>query len=702
VDAHLELIQKGMRLHQAGRVQEAATIYQQVLAFNPDHADANHLLGVLVNGSGRPEAALDLISRAIKAAPNQPIYHNNLGNVLRDLGRLDDALASYRKALALKPDYAGAHYNLGKILRQLGRLDEALASYHKALAIRPDFAEAHGNLGAVLQDLGRTAEALTSYRRATVLKPETDSYWADMVGCLTDFTFTAVDDLTLLGLLQLLERPTVHPHAIARPVISALRHVPELSRLLRLTRPGEPASQIAYADAAERLAGLPLLLRIMELSPINDLETERLLAVLRRAMIQDTLAGTRDDKDLQFSVALALHCFVNEYVFSETAEETEAVERLQQQIAKQVEDGQDVPSSLLTALGAYRPLHRFPWAGKLLDRVWTGPIKTVILRQIAEPLAERSQRAQIPRLTPIENTVSQAVREQYEENPYPRWMKLGVAIKAETIGEFLRKSSLQVEVDDYDPPERPEILVAGCGTGRHALQTASQFADGQVLAVDLSLSSLAYAIRKTQELGVSNIDFAQADIMELGRLGRQFDLIECVGVLHHLHDPLAGWRVLVDLLRPGGAMKIGLYSEAARQDVVAARALIAETGYAATAEDIRRCRRHIIDLANDSDSELAKICARQSFFTLSECRDLLFHVQEHRFTLPQIDAALKTLGLRFLGFDLEDRKTLTSFKKSHPESDAPASLPLWHLFELENPDTFRGMYQFWCRKPPDR
>ncbi len=149
-------------------------------------------------------------------------------------------------------------------------------------------------------------------------------------------------------------------------------------------------------------------------------------------------------------------------------------------------------------------------------------------------------------------------------------------------------------------------------------------------------------------------------------------------------------------------MKIGLYSEAARQDVVAARALIAETGYAATPEDIRRCRRHIIGLAKDSDLEVSKICARQSFFTLSECRDLLFHVQEHRFTLPQIDGALKALGLRFLGFNFEDRKALTAFRKSHSERDALTSLPLWHHFERETPDTFRGMYQFWCRKHPDR
>ena len=76
----------------------------------------------------------------------------------------------------------------------------------------------------------------------------------------------------------------------------------------------------------------------------------------------------------------------------------------------------------------------------------------------------------------------------------------------------------------------------------------------------------------------TNIDYAQADILQLGAIGRTFDLIQSAGVLHHLADPWAGWRVLLSLLRPGGVMRIGLYSETARRGVVAARAFIAQRG----------------------------------------------------------------------------------------------------------------------------
>ena len=115
---------------------------------------------------------------------------------------------------------------------------------------------------------------------------------------------------------------------------------------------------------------------------------------------------------------------------------------------------------------------------------------------------------------------------------------------------------------------KPDVLVAGCGTGQHALDTASRFLNCNVLAVDLSLSSLSYAMRKTQELGVTNIEYMQGDILKLNQLERKFDIIESEGVLHHMDDPLAGWKVLVDRLRSDGLMKIGLYSDIARQRII--------------------------------------------------------------------------------------------------------------------------------------
>jgi SAM-dependent methyltransferase len=270
--------------------------------------------------------------------------------------------------------------------------------------------------------------------------------------------------------------------------------------------------------------------------------------------------------------------------------------------------------------------------------------------------------------------------------------------KSESIGAVLKATPFRFDLGDYETPNSPEVLIAGCGTGQHSLNTASRFKDARVLAIDLSFSSLSYAERKTTELRVSNIEYAQADIMELGTLDRQFDLIESAGVLHHLGDPMAGWKVLVDLLKSGGLMRIALYSETARHDIITGRSMIAEMGYTSSAEDIRRCRQDFIAMADDGNGAMAKICEREDFYSLSTCRDLLFHVQEHRFTIPQIGEALDVLNLKFLGFEMPNQSAMKRFKDIYPKETDLTSLALWHEFEQQHPDTFIGMFQFWCIK----
>jgi len=214
-----------------------------------------------------------------------------------------------------------------------------------------------------------------------------------------------------------------------------------------------------------------------------------------------------------------------------------------------------------------------------------------------------------------------------------------------------------------------------------------------MLAVDLSLASLGYARRKSEELGVS-IAYAQADILELGTTGRQFDLIESLGVLHHLADPWAGWDALLSLLRPGGFMLLGLYSEAARRPVVAARARIAERGIGDGAEDIRSFRQ---DLIQSGDPQ-ASILESEDFFSLSACRDLLFHVQEQRTTLAEIARFIQDRNLHLLGFELDDA-VQAAYRKRFLQDRAATDLACWEAFEADHPGLFGGMYTFWVQKP---
>ena len=188
-------------------------------------------------------------------------------------------------------------------------------------------------------------------------------------------------------------------------------------------------------------------------------------------------------------------------------------------------------------------------------------------RLIDEPILEKKIAKKISVLEEISDDVSLKVRKQYEANPYPRWVKLGLFIKAKPIARVCDELKLQLHSKNITKVNAPFILIAGCGTGQHSIGTASRFLNCNVTAVDLSLASLAYAKRMSTEFNFNNIHYLQADILHLHQMDKKFDIIESSGVLHHMNNPMAGWKVLVDLLKPDGLMKISLYSELARKHI---------------------------------------------------------------------------------------------------------------------------------------
>ena len=165
------LLQKGLILHQIGRLEEARVWYRKVLAVNPKHFDSLHFSAVLESQLGRLEIAVKLFDQALAVNTTNAAVFSNRGNALKELNRLDDALASYDAAIRINPDYADAFYNRAITLKALNRLDDALASYNEAIRIKPNYAEAFSNRGITLKALNRLDEALASYNDAIRIKP---------------------------------------------------------------------------------------------------------------------------------------------------------------------------------------------------------------------------------------------------------------------------------------------------------------------------------------------------------------------------------------------------------------------------------------------------------------------------------------------------------------------------------------------------
>jgi Flp pilus assembly protein TadD len=168
----------GAQHHQAGRLAEAEAIYRQVLAVQPDHADARQLLGALASQVGQMHARVGRTSEAIVAfqhavtlSPHAPELRNNLGSALAQAKRFPEAIAAYREAIQIKPDYFDAHFNLGNILRAAGDASGAAEHYLAALRAGPTHARLCNDLGNALYELGFPDDAAAAYRRAMQLDP---------------------------------------------------------------------------------------------------------------------------------------------------------------------------------------------------------------------------------------------------------------------------------------------------------------------------------------------------------------------------------------------------------------------------------------------------------------------------------------------------------------------------------------------------
>ena len=287
------------------------------------------------------------------------------------------------------------------------------------------------------------------------------------------------------------------------------------------------------------------------------------------------------------------------------------------------------------------------------------------------------------------------VQSQYEENPYPRWTRLPKDTSKKYLNSHIQSKFPYAGFQRLNEDRNPEILIAGCGTGQHSIGTSQLFKGAKILAGDLSIASLSYAKRKTVELGINSIEYAQADLLKLNSLGRSFDVIESSGVLHHLENPFEGFAVLLSLLRPHGIMKLGFYSGLARRDIVRVRSLISLAGIGSSSQNIRGYRKHLLGLKISENYGFAT--SSSDFFSTSACRDLLFHVQEHRMNLRTLNRFLKDNNLTFLGFEI-DSSVIQAYKKRFLNDMPATNLEQWHIYEEENPDTFIGMYQFSIQK----
>lgn len=691
--AHLlPMLRAAMRAIETGRFGQAEGFLDSLLGQEPDFPDALHLKGHIALQRGRLDEGRALVEKAIAGDFHFENYHLTLGHILLAAGDYAAAQQSFGTALTLNQKLPDAYVGLAHVFIAEGSLDAAIGALLTGRQELPKHAETNYMLGYCLMAKGDVKNAMIYFGRALHSAPDNVRYRVGFARSLRDLRLKKPDPALVATVLPMLGTPGVEPRDLAPVIESAIRLDPVFASLAAIeVMPAEEAAEVLARPDGPDFAVIPVLAAWLAHGLVSDAAIERRLTALRHGALHLALTSpVALERHTRLLALMAARAFQAEYIDQVDAAETDRLDQLEQLLAAQ-DPAHAAPSFAVYA--CYRPLYRRTDAARLQAADWPAVMADLKRIQLDEPLAEIAIAENIPALMPIDDAISRNVQAMYEESPFPRWHQpiLGTPL---AVPVRLRAALPLQTIPPLGIP-KPEVLVAGCGTGLHAILAASSYLDCTLLAIDLSRASLAYAVRKTRETGIANVSFAQADILKIGTIARRFDVIESFGVLHHLGDPAAGLAQLVKLLKPQGYMMLGLYSEIGRRDVVAARGLIARRGYPDTPDGVRQFRREVVEL----DPELARRLAKSSaFHALSDLRDLVFHRQEHRYTPPQLRDLLDGAGLEFLGFEFTSPKPLAQYRERFPADATATNLDNWHEMEKASPDLFANCYRFWVRR----
>ena len=640
--------------HTAQYRGQARAIAQQLLDRQSNYSPALNLLGRIALDEGFYERAEHYLQFALNQTPNDAGCWYSLGHVKLATGHYDDALAHFSRSLELAPGETRAATSLVYTFARQGNVVQAFNGYRQLFQLHPN--DAH--IRAKLFEVSRHIQA--------------DSYQPALA-----------DDV-----VRWLKLDKVDHDGLAPLTASLLRHKYQLD---------DPNAVVDLQDLArDDMLGLAL-----NTLYFSQAELEDFLIQVRKQVLLNCLAQQFSDPALlRLAAAFVVQGIHNEHVWAQDDEEQSLLNALRELLDTALSTPEPQPADLTSALlmyGMYEPLHQVAHSEQLariaLNR-WPSYVRPIIRRCVIELQDELTLAKDIEQLTPIRDSISREVRQQYEENPYPRWLHLGY----NTPTNYGR--ALEAELEGFRAPQffnmgTIKILVAGSGTGRHALHVARYFRNVEVTAVDLSARSLAYSKRMAERYGIHNVRFLQADILELDQLDERFHVIECSGVLHHMSEPEQGLKALQRRLEANGLLKIGLYSERARRIVSQAQGQIARLGYTARQADIRRFREHLLQKRLEGD--YSALLKSRDFYSTSGCRDLLFHVQEHCYSPARIKTLLDQNALKFLGFVLSPEARRTFLASVNNQRPALTNLNDWEAFEKSHPDTFASMLQFYVQ-----
>jgi SAM-dependent methyltransferase/Tfp pilus assembly protein PilF len=663
---------------------EAEALLAQAISEDETFQVAWHQLGMVWTKMGRDTEAVDAFRMAVSLDNKNIDSLYNLGRALISIGQENEGLSMMNQASELS-DNPEIAISLGNTYQKMMDYKKSSFFYLKAYQKDKNSPELIQNLSVSLFQDGDTSRAVLLARDLLLRFPTNEKYKALYAELMNKWAQAEFDADTKKALEICLEQDFIRHRNLAPawcgtfltdPAYEMIRNFPHLK--------GEDIDIEKMASALKSSFICLGLRRII----IANAPIENILMHIRRYFIMNWENHKSWPRGvLEFLSALAVQCWYNDFIYFETPDDKQKLQNLLDYIASDSFSAKkinDDDAKLLALACCFKPLYEIIPPDRKIEfsPSCKKTMAPLLKAQFENPKYELSLIPKIKSFTEIEDVTSKAVQKMYESRPYPRW----TSVNSTKVSDSLKKISHDIE-----------ILVAGCGTGQEPCLYASVLPDAKITAIDLSRSSIAYGMRMAEELGYLNrITFLHGDLMKVSELNKKFDYVVSSGVLHHLKEPEKGLAAILSTLKEGGKMSLSLYSKHARDIILnPASDYIKEKNYSSSLDDIRQFRQ---DIFKCSPGDPKTFCSRAGdFFNLSECNDLLFHVQEHRYTFPLIQDMANRHGLAPYLVSLSAQKK-KDFLEMFPDGQL-SDLDLMDKYELKYPDAFAEMYKvYFSRK----
>ena len=503
---------------------------------------------------------------------------------------------------------------------------------------------------------------------------------------------TSLSDINFEKLILNLAQQNISHDNLRRIIIHAqcleLRKLSELDALNML----HSMESAEKTEIIKHLANDSLFHFILNADFNTNFKLEFVIRALRRELFLHFEKYGEINGVNKLLTSMSKQMLLNEFIYDETNLESKKVRNIESNLERN-KGYNDFDVNQVALLSMYKDISKLPGIHKLNFAPNFCEIKKA---HVSDKMNENEIIASMKISNRIADETSKIVKQQYEENPYPRWQpQFGLEINKRPLKEQLEKA-FNVKLSNKILDKRQKnALVAGCGTGQQIYYLTRCVNDIAVDAFDLSFSSLAYAQRVISEVGIQNVQFRQGDILNAQSIyEKKFDYIECGGVLHHMKNPELGLKQLSNILNKGGFLFLGLYSRKARQIYHPIKAFI-KKGMGAYNDNSKFLREALILNAGNGNREAQDILtSSRDLYCTSGYRDLLFHSQEHEYDLLEIERLLDKCSLRFVS--MADG----SVKNTHllQAKELPKTLSEWNRFESDNPNSFPNMYQFLTEK----